>query len=171
MYHAMIESKNYQNTNLSDADHACAIRMFKRAIDIAQKGPPYYSDEWISLLYDLQNGPSAATRIMPHFGKVRDALVRQVASLRAAALGIAAERYRRDKGEWPKDLKLLAPDYIKSIPTDPYFGGPFCYGRSTGGFSIFVKGNAPLANGEFNTIGSGPDVCQGFRLLNPELRR
>jgi hypothetical protein len=171
MYHAMIESKNYQNTNLSDADHAWAIRMFKRAIDIAQKGPPYYSDEWTTLVNDLQNGPLAATRIMPHFGKVRDALVRQVASLRAAAIGIAAERYRRDKGEWPRDLKLLAPDYIKSIPTDPYFGGQFSYSRSIGGFSIFVKGNAPFVNGEFNTIGNTPDLCQGFRLINPELRR
>jgi hypothetical protein len=170
-YHATIECKNYQNTNLSDADHAWAIRAFHRAIELAKRSPPYYSDEWISLMNDVERGPPAATRIMPHFGKFRDAFARQTAVLRTAALAIAAERYRRDKGEWPKELKLLAPAYIKTVPTDPYFGGPISHGRSAAGFSIFVKGNAPFANGEFNSIGSGPDLCQGFRLLNPELRR
>jgi hypothetical protein len=170
-YHATIECKNYPGANLSDADHAWAIRVFNRAIDVARRDPPYRSDEWNSLINDLMNGPPAATRIMPHIGKIRDAFARQVASLRAATIAIASERYRRDKGEWPQDLKALVPDYIRKLPTDPYTGAPFLHKRVNQGFSVYVQGPASAANGEFNAIGQGPDQCQGLRLLDPAGRR
>jgi hypothetical protein len=170
-YHAMIECKNYQNTNLSDADYAWAIRTFHRAIETAKKGPPYYSAEWTSLVQDVQNGSAAATRLMPAFGKVRDAHTRVFANMRTAALAIAAERFRRDKGEWPTELKQLAPNYITTVPAEPYYGGPISLARPARGCSVYVKGNAAFASGEFNMIGNQPELCQGFRLLDPELRR
>ena len=37
-------------------------------------------------------------------------------------VGAALERYRADKGEFPKRLDELVPTYLKEIPEDPYGG-------------------------------------------------
>lgn len=169
--HAMIESKNYQGANLNDADHAWIIRTMNRAIALADKRLPYYSDEWTNMLKDLNNGSETALRVLPALGKVRDAFARDAAGLRTAALAVAAERYRRAKGHWPIELKLLAPDYIKTIPSDPYKGGPILHARVTQGFTVYVQGLAATSSGDFSAIGSRPEDCQGIRLLNPNLRR
>ena len=86
-------------------------------------------------------------------------------------LAIAAERYRRAKGSWPTDLTLLAPRYIKTIPNDPYTGGPILHARVALGFTVYVQGRAAVGSGDFSAIGARPENCQGFRLLNAERRR
>jgi hypothetical protein len=42
-------------------------------------------------------------------------------------LGVAA--YRGDHGELPESLSDLAPDYLKTVPTDAHSDQPFLYVR------------------------------------------
>jgi len=40
---------------------------------------------------------------------------------------VACNRYERDNGALPASLELLIPQYIASVPVDPYDGQPFRY--------------------------------------------
>jgi hypothetical protein len=169
--HATIEAKTFAGGDVSPSSHAWFLRTMNRAIGLAGKGGPYYSPEWSSYLDDLRSGPEDGRRITPALDKVRDASARQAAILRTAAVAVAAERYRRAAGTWPTYLRNLVPDYISSLPTDPYTGNPIQSAQTQQGFTVYVKGLAASASGEFGAIGAKPENCQGFRLLNPERRR
>jgi hypothetical protein len=168
--HATIEAKTGAGAGVSQSSHAWFLRTMNKAIDLAGKGLPYYSAEWTSYLDSWRNGPEDGKRIAPGVDKIRDASARQAAILRTSAVAVAAERYRRASGSWPTDLKQLVPNYISSLPTDPYTGNPIQSAQVAQGFSVYVKGLSAFASGEFSAIGSKPDNCQGLRLLNPNLR-
>lgn len=56
---------------------------------------------------------------------------------RAAAVSLAAQLYRIDHGKWPARLDELVPNYLKSLPPDPYYddGRPMGY--------VVLKGALP----------------------------
>jgi|GEM_PF-3911165 len=169
--HAAIEAKTFAGGDVSPSAHAWFLRSMNRSIDLTGKRIPYYSPEWSAYLDNLRNGPQDGMRIMPALDKVHDAFARQAAFLRTAAVAVAAERYRRASGSWPTDLRQLVPNYIASLPTDPYTGNPIQSAQTAQGFSVYVKGLAAVASGEFGAIGNKPENCQGVRLLNPDRRR
>ncbi len=47
--------------------------------------------------------------------------------LAAARLILALNLYHRAEGEYPESLDMLVPEYIESIPRDPYDGAPMRY--------------------------------------------
>jgi hypothetical protein len=47
-----------------------------------------------------------------------------VALLRAARIAIAATRYFESRGRWPGTIGALVPEYLPSVPVDPYRGEP-----------------------------------------------
>jgi hypothetical protein len=49
-----------------------------------------------------------------------------VAALR---LKLALRQYEKKHGEFPDDLKILVPEWIKEIPRDPYDDQPFRYSK------------------------------------------
>ena len=57
---------------------------------------------------------------------VRYSLEAQVAALR---LKLALRQYEKKHGEFPDDLKILVPEWIKEIPRDPYDDQPFRYSK------------------------------------------
>jgi hypothetical protein len=50
----------------------------------------------------------------------------------ATRILIACNAYRSKEGRLPANLQLLVPDYLESIPVDPYDGKPFRYNPSAG---------------------------------------
>ena len=52
-----------------------------------------------------------------------------------AATAVALRRFRIDHGAYPVRLDELVPGYLKTVPIDPYAGGPPEYVRSGSGFS------------------------------------
>lgn len=171
MRHAAIEAKTFVGGDVSPSAHAWFLRSMNRAIDLTGKRVPYYSPEWTSYLDKVRSSPEDGLRILPAIDKLRDAFARQAAILRTAAVALAAERYRRATGSWPTDLRQLVPNYIASLPTDPYTGNPIQSAETAQGFSVYVKGLAAVASGEFGAIGNKPENCQGVRVLNPDRRR
>jgi hypothetical protein len=46
---------------------------------------------------------------------------RTIAERRVAAVSLAAQLYRADRGHWPARLAELVPNYLPAFPQDPYF--------------------------------------------------
>jgi hypothetical protein len=64
-----------------------------------------------------------------------------IASVRAARIAIAVERYRRAHQEQlPSDLAALVPAYLDALPIDPYSGAPMRYKPAGSGYVVYSLG-------------------------------
>ena len=71
--------------------------------------------------------------IFPVTKQVDDAVQRFRGRQTALEVMLAAQAYRRDKGEFPASLDALVPDYLEAVPLDPCHrsGGRFLYRRDS----------------------------------------
>ncbi len=69
--------------------------------------------------------------LAPALAKVDMAMLRQEARQAVLEVLLAAQAYRRDRGEFPETLSLLVPDYLNAVPLDPCdpAGGLLLYRR------------------------------------------
>ncbi len=58
----------------------------------------------------------------------------------ATATAFAAERYRRVHGAWPVDATNLVPEFMQSVPEDPWSGKPVLMSNDGDGFRIWSVG-------------------------------
>jgi len=66
--------------------------------------------------------------------------LRNIAELKTAQAAIAVQRYRLAKDELPDQLKDLVPDYLDSVPTDPFDGKELRYKKLETGFVVYSIG-------------------------------
>ena len=59
---------------------------------------------------------------------------------RALMTKLAVLAYRHERGTLPADLAALVPDYLDSVPEDPFTGQALKYRRSPGGFVVYSVG-------------------------------
>ena len=95
---------------------------------------------------------------------------RTVAELRCALCALAAERYRRTQGDWPASLAALVPNYLASIPVDPFDAQPLRMRRLEQGFVIYSVGPDGQDCGGI-LIRPGKADAPGFRLYDEQHRR
>jgi hypothetical protein len=57
-----------------------------------------------------------------------------------AMMGIGLRKYKTDEGEYPKTLDALVPDYLKSLPIDPFSNRPHVYRLSEVGYVLYSFG-------------------------------
>jgi hypothetical protein len=106
--------------------------------------------------------PAAATSYLTRFEYAARTPVHELyrafcdgeACRRATQLRLALAIYRLDHGEYPTWLSELVPEYLKSLPFDPYLGQPFQYAaegldrpliwRSNNGMFQEIPGSTPL---------------------------
>jgi hypothetical protein len=95
------------------------------------------------------------------------------AIIRTAIAGLAAERFRLDRGRWPDSLEQLVPTYLSEIPRDPFVGAPLKLRKLPDGLFIYSVGVDGVDHG--GTINAksrhknGADT--GFRLWDVSARR
>jgi hypothetical protein len=63
---------------------------------------------------------------------------RFIAEMRMSAVSLAVNLYRADHNRWPPDLKSLVPEYLPSVPEDPFYAVPHSIGY------VIVNGSRPL---------------------------
>jgi len=80
----------------------------------------------------------------PLFRKVCVQDAWSVGKTRAARTGIAAERFRLRTGKLPEKLAQLAPEFVSSVPSDPFDGKPLRFKRLDEGYVLYSVGE----NGE-----------------------
>lgn len=66
---------------------------------------------------------------------------RVLAQLRTAQTGLAVERYRVEHQQLPKTLADLIPQYLPSVPLDPYMNAPLRYLVTSTGFRVYSLGD------------------------------
>jgi len=66
---------------------------------------------------------------------------------RLAATALAIERFRHTRRELPTDLVELVPNYLASVPHDPYDGKPLRYRRLEKGYRIYSVGDDLVDDG------------------------
>jgi hypothetical protein len=96
------------------------------------------------------------------------------ALLRCASVGVALERYRLAHHRWPDTLAELTPNYLGTVPADPYDGKSLRYARHRDVFVVYAlgpdgkdDGGKPEALNQFEK-NEGYDV--GFRLWDVPAR-
>jgi hypothetical protein len=98
--------------------------------------------------------------------------IRSIAFLRVAKVTVEAERFRIDRGALPTSLEELVPDYLDSVPIDPFDESPIRMKATEQGMIIYSIGDNIFDDGgEVATTpqnNRAPDV--GLRLVRPELR-
>jgi hypothetical protein len=96
---------------------------------------------------------------------------------RTSIAALAIERYRRAHGgQAPPSLDVLVPDYLASVPSDPFDGKPLKYRVGTGDYTIYsVDRDRTDDGGELYGFGTGVaarapvgrDLGLRVRLANP----
>ena len=94
------------------------------------------------------------------------------AQLQCTRLGLAAERFRLKEGRLPESLDELVPDYIDSVPTDPFDGQPMRLAVTEKGIVIYSIGEDLVDDGGLVARQETKPHLRdfGFRLFKPEQR-
>ncbi len=116
----------------------------KSAIEEVGWPPRYHTTHIPRYSRWFRNWKSSGDYLRMHF--------RHLAERRSTALALAIWLYRADHGRWPADLATLVPDYLPSIPIDPYQSGA----RPIGYLIVKLPGNLdrPLL-----VFGTGPHAA------------
>ena len=95
------------------------------------------------------------------------------AIVRTAIAGLAAERFRLDRGRWPDSLEQLVPKYLSEIPRDPFVDAPLKLRKLPDGLFVYSVGVDGVDHGgKINAKSrnrNGADT--GFRLWDMSARR
>ena len=110
--------------------------------------------------------------LMPSWTFFAEQTARSTAELRSAHTALAAERFRMDHDQLPSALAELIPDYLESIPIDPFNGEPLLLGTTDDGIVIYSVGDNLTDDGGNLITRKGkhhaPDT--GFRLAKKAKR-
>jgi hypothetical protein len=114
------------------------------------------------------------TRLLtPAGGKIAEAGLRCRADLRAAATGVACERFRVKHGRWPRELAELVPAFLPAVPLNPFDGKPLGYRVIADRVAVYCFWpDAPMKIDfpeEFRA-GTAPGIGIGYRVWNPNRR-
>ena len=78
--------------------------------------------------------------IVPQFSGHFQRNLISVAHARVAYTALAIERYHLATGHWPTTLDVLSPQYLSSVPLDPFDGLPLRYEKQPHGFRVYSLG-------------------------------
>jgi len=152
--------------------HAYSLRYATRLIEIAHLP----AEQWLAatdqLELDFADPPPIASLLIKTLAALPRTCCRNQARLRCAMAGLAAERYRLKHGQWPDSLGELCPDFLATVPLDPYDGKPLRWRARRDGAIIYSIGPDREDNGgkldRVLLVTPGTDL--GFQLWDIEKR-
>jgi hypothetical protein len=152
------------------ADRAFCLRWFNAAVEMAEKPLPEQPVAFAALRPMVMGvaRENILAKLLPAVDKVAEAYWRSVAETRCAVVGIACERFRLKRGRWPAALAELCPEFLASVPLDPFDGQPLRFAKQDDGVVVHSVGKTPAAAGR---PGLPEGIQIGFRLWNPDARR
>jgi hypothetical protein len=132
---------------LSGRDRRLMLETMGEAIRLTDQGNPDSLKKSETL---FGNAKSKASRfppkmfsalLLPSLEKVAPRFARLEARHRAASLALAVERFRlANGGNTPESLNELIPQFLSSIPSDPFDGQPLRYKELPTGFVVYSIG-------------------------------
>lgn len=85
--------------------------------------------------------------MMPPLSRITTLEVRTIGRLRTARTALAIERYRLAADKLPDALEDLVPDYLDSVPRDPFDGNELRYKKLEHGFIVYSIGEDLIDDG------------------------
>jgi hypothetical protein len=153
-------------------DHAGYLANMNQVVAAAEGSYQDQAKRYRELVAKLKMPGPRSRDMLPDGQKLLQACHRGTARMRAAVLGLAAERFRRDTGQWPTSLDELGPKYLAAVPADNFTNGPFSYASQPEGRSICTGGvSARASTGRFAELNTQPDGPLGFRLVDVDKRK
>jgi hypothetical protein len=154
--------------------HPRVLRLYSQAIEIA-KLPAHL---WKDRLDELEKAEKDTFQPIRPFVSIPQVFARSckrfLATLRAAAVALAVERFRQAHGHWPTSLAELKPALVREIPLDPFDGKPLRFRRVKGGVVVYSIGEDEKDDGgsvERDPISGEPGTDLGVRLWDVSKRR
>ena len=86
-------------------------------------------------------------QFIPVYGNCITSDLRNITQLNIGQVAIAIERYRLKNNKLPDSLDKIVPDYIDSIPLDPYDGKELRYKKLDKGFVVYSIGEDQIDDG------------------------
>jgi hypothetical protein len=119
--------------------HAEFLRGMNEAVEIARR--PLEQQHPLCREWRRRRGygENVGDGLMLGYGG-EDSFLRAHASLRCAVIGLAAERYRQERGDWPRALADFVPGYLPAVPPDQFDGKSLRYRRTEGGAVVYSVG-------------------------------
>ncbi len=94
------------------------------------------------------------------------------ANIRSTVTALACERYRQKHNQWPGKLEQLVPEFLPSVPNDPFTGKPFLLKTLPDGIIIYSIGKNEIdEDGFVLPTKEKQEQDAGVRLWNPGKRR
>ena len=157
--------------------HAWLLRHFTDLLAAHKLSPPERTAKLKEIGKQAENAPDLARILMASpWKKLADHQPRLESKLRCTATGLAAERFRRQNQRWPDSLQALVPEFLPTVPRDPYDGEPLRLRSTKDGIAVFSPGpDGVFAGDAWDRQRSEPDWGNRheheFRLWNVEQRR
>ncbi len=82
-------------------------------------------------------GDPISQLLLPALERAPVAFARRRAMLSGTAIAIALRIYRLERGNYPASLDPLVPEYLGSLPVDPFTGKPFHYEQAGDDFRLY----------------------------------
>ena len=140
----------YKAIGMSDSDAIIYLDLMEGYINSSQL--PYNKrQQAVNAIDDRIQKTSKAHvllhAIMPALARIATIDTRNIAQLFTARIGLAIERYRLAAGKLPDKLSGLVPNYLDSVPRDPFDGNELRYRRLETGFVVYSIGEDLIDDG------------------------
>jgi hypothetical protein len=150
------------------------LRYMNRVVEIAQLPVAQQVPQLKQLEATAKDRPVLVRLLAPAMSKIAESCQRSQVQLRCAIVAVAAERYRRARGQWPDSLEALrGTGHLREVPADLYDGRPLRLRRLADGIVVYSVGPDGKDNGgrlDFKSpVAPGTDL--GFRLWDTARRR
>ncbi len=127
---------------------AALLRYMNQCVEIARKPCYELTKRFQELDTNLHKQQPIVQAVVTPFSGLAGGEQRSRALLRSAIAAIAAERYRRERGAWPKaPSDLVKGKYLQAWPKDPFDGAPLRWKRLEDGLVIYALGNDGVDDG------------------------
>jgi hypothetical protein len=162
----------YLHSNLKQA-HAWSLKHWTSALKALDLPDAESFARLEELNQEAHKAPGVARLHVPAFNKIAEAHRRTEARTRAAITALAAERFRRDQGRWPRTMEELCPKYLGKVLGDPYSGTPLGWRATGDGVVVYSIGPDGKQRGAYQEeVGKGVGVISyEFRLWDVPKRR
>jgi hypothetical protein len=169
----VLHDKNLSARPAFEQSHAWLLLYLTEFVEIAKLPLEEQKPRLEKLDARRATAPPGARKLMPAAHSMDVLFQKSQALLRSAGVALAVERHRLAKGAWPEQLTDVAPEFLPSVPADPFDGKPLRYKKKANGVVIYSIGPDGADNGgdfaTVNTFRPGTDI--GFRLWNVDKRR
>jgi hypothetical protein len=138
-----IKEQRYRATGMIRIEEADYIDMMARArILVGQSAPSQrmMEQELDAVFAGFTSDRLILSLIAPVYHKSLAMMWDERARINVTEVGLALERYRQAKGEYPATLAALVPEFLRAEPADPFTEKPLIYRTESDGAVVYSVG-------------------------------